>query len=292
MKALIAFCFLLASPLAFSQIVTPPYEESEGLYWIDGKTVTITYSPKDAPATVSASQMAQVIAQAEARINGLNIPGLHVAVGRLDLPNACADKAPNVVHVCWETRIDRRVDSIMEINTDGATFWRESLLLFANNADWTDPTRPVYQQFMHYLLHVLGLTHPRDGTTRYESVINNNVMDLSQGDIDGLRAVFSATRCALSYDASKGTVEVPYVSIGGRAYSAQLQNLGGGNFSVVPGSVAMYSSSRAPTTPCQGLVVDGSGEFHVPQVWIGGSLYWATLRLGANNRLTLVRSGS
>jgi hypothetical protein len=291
MKAFIAFCFLLASNVAFSQIVTPPYDPSEGLYWIDGHTVTITYSPKDAPATVSASQMAQVIAQAEARINGLNIPGLRIAVGRLDLPNGCADRSPNIVHVCWEHRVDRRVDPMMYIRTDGSTFWNDSYLLFANNADWTDPTRPLYQQFMHYLLHVLGLAHPRDGNIRFESVINNNVNDLSQGDIDGLRAVFTATRCALSYNASNGTVDVPYVSVGGKAYSAQLQNLGGGNFSVVPGSLSMYSSTKLPLTPCQGLKVDASGEFHVPQVWVGSGLYWATLRLGANNRLTLQGSG-
>lgn len=290
MKKFVASCLLFASSFTFGQ-VTPPYDPLDGIYWIDGKTVTITYSPKDAPATVSASQMAQVIAQVEARINGLNIPGLRVAVGRLDLPNACAHKERNIVHVCWEARVDRRVDSIMSVNTDGSAFWRESLLLFSNTADWTDPTRPVYQQFMHYLLHVLGLTHPRDGTIRYESVINNNTMDLAQNDIDGLRALFTATRCALAYNADTGIVDVPFVTYAGRAYRARLQNLGGGNFSIVPGSIAMYSSGNMPLTPCQALVVDGTGEFHVPQVWIGGTLYWATLRLGANNRLTVLRSG-
>jgi hypothetical protein len=290
MKKFIASCLLFASHLAFGQ-VTPPYDPADGIYWIDGKTVTITYSPTDAPAAVSASQMAQVIAQVEARINGLNIPGLHIAVGRLDLPNACAHKERNVVHVCWEPRIDRRVDSIVSVNTDGSVFWRESLILMSNSADWTDPTRPVYQQFMHYLLHVLGLTHPRDGTIRYESVINNNTMDLSQGDIDGLRALFTDTRCALSYDSGTGSVDVPFVNFGGRAYSAKLQNEGGGSFSIVPGTIAMYGSGYTPTTPCQSLAIDASGEFHVPQVWIGGSLYWATLRLGANNRLSLVNSG-
>jgi hypothetical protein len=279
MKKFVASCLLFASSLTFGQVVTPPYDPSEGLYWIDGKTIMITYSPKDAPAAVSTSQMAQVIAQVEARINGLNIPGLRVAVGRLDLPNACAHKERNVVHVCWEARVDRRVDSIMSVNTDGSTFWRESLILMSNTADWTDPTRPVYQQFMHYLLHILGFAHPRDGDTRYESVINNNTMDLSQGDIAGMRAVFTSTRCALSYNPSTGTVDVPYVSYFGRAYKAQLQNAGGGQFTLVPGSVAMYSSGNPPLTPCQGLAIDASNEFRIPQVWIGGSLYGGTLRL-------------
>ena len=288
MKSLIA-CLLFASNLALAQ-TTPPYDPSEGLYWIDGKTVTITYSPKDAPATVSASAMAQVIAQVEARINSLNIPGLHVAVGRLDLPNACAHQERNVVHVCWEARIDRRVDSIMSVNTDGSTFWRESLVLMSNTADWTDPTRPLYQQVMHYLLHILGLTHPRDGDIRYESVINNNTMDLSQGDIDGLRAVFSATRCALSYNAGTGIVDVPYASYLGHAYKVQLQNAGGGQFTVVPGSLTMYSSSNLPLTPCQGLAVDASNEFHIPQVWVGNSLYSATLQL-EGGRFRLVNAG-
>src|SRR5688572_32996997 len=117
MKKFVASCLLFVSQLGFGQIITPAYDPVDGIYWMDGKTVTITYSPKDAPATVSASQMAQVIAQAEARINGLGIPGLRVAVGRLDLPNACAHKEPNIVHVCWEARVDRRVDSIMSVNT-------------------------------------------------------------------------------------------------------------------------------------------------------------------------------
>jgi hypothetical protein len=289
MKKFVASCLLFASSFAVGQ-TTPPYDPSEGLYWIDGKTVTITYSPKDAPATVSTSDMAQVIAQVEARLNGLNIPGLHVAVGRLDLPNACDHKAPNVVHVCWEARVDRRVDSIMSINTDGSTFWRESLILMANTADWTDPTRPLYQQVMHYLMHILGFTHPRDGTIRYESVINNNTMDLSQGDIDGLRAMFTETRCALSYNASTGVVDVPYASYMGHAYKAQLQNVGGGQFTLVPGSLAQYSSSNLPLTPCQGLVIDASNEFHIPQVWVGGNLYWATLHL-ASGRFTLTGTG-
>lgn len=289
MKTLIAFCCcLFTASLAFGQAM--PYAPEEGLYWIDGKTVVITYSPTDAPAAVPPAAMAQALADVEAKLNSLNLPGLHVTIGRLDLPNACAHRERNVVHVCWEPRDGRRADSIMSANTDGSTFWRESVIVLGNQADWTDPTRPLYQQLQHYLLHILGFAHPSREPGAPASIINNNAFELTQLDIDGLAAMYGGTRCALRYYEESGQVYVPYVTYRGHAYTARLQHVGGGQFTIVPGSLGMYGSARYPLTPCQSLVLDDSGELHLPQVWVGGSLNWATLQF-ANERFTLVGRG-
>lgn len=295
MKALFAAGLLFASATALAQPVAWPYAEEEGIHWIEGKTVNITYSHTDAPATVTQAMANQVLADVEARLNGLGISGLNVTIGRRDITTACSYRERNSVHICWEPRDGRRADSINTGYTDGSEFWREGLIILGNQADWTDQTRPLYQQVQHYLLHILGFAHPEREPDRAISVINNNSLDLTQLDIDGLRTMYGGGRCALRYE-SNGTVRVPFVMYQGSAYTARLQHDGGRGLTIVPGSLGRYGnasfnvSKPIPTTPCHGLSIDGTGEFHVPEVWIGGQLRWATLRM-ANGGFTVTNSG-
>jgi hypothetical protein len=295
MKKLLASLLLLASAsiassAALSQSYT--YAPEEGIHWIDGKTVTITYSPNGVPGVAPPGYVEQTIADVEARLNALNLPGLTVRVGRLDLPNACAHKDRNTVHICWELRDGRRVDSINTGNTDGASFWREGIIILANNADWTDATRPLYQQLHHYLLHILGFSHPaRDGGP--PSVINNNAMDLTAQDIEGLQNMYTSTRCAVTYD-TNGTIRIPFVTYQGLAYTGRIQRDSAGGFSLVPGTLGRYGYPSVlvapiPTSPCQGLQIDGSNELHLPQVWVNGELRWLTLRF-TGERFTVTAS--
>ena len=283
MKFLIP-CLLFLSSLAFGQ--AQPYEAYENIHWNHGQTVTLTYSPTDAPAAVPASVAVQTLTEVAARLNGLGIPGLNVALGDMNLPNSCAHKDRNTVHICWEFRNNRRADSINTPMSDGSSFWREGIIILGYQADWTDATRPFKQQIYHYLMHILGFAHPvRPAAGGLPSVVNNIGEDLTQVDIDGLRAMYAPGRCALTYD-EHGAVHVPFVSYAGKAYTARLQHQGGGAFTIVPGTLGVYSELNLPATPCQNLTMTPSGELHVPEVWIGNSLRWATLQF-ANNGFML-----
>jgi hypothetical protein len=243
------------------------------------------------PAIAPPGYVEQTIADVEARLNGLNLPGLTVRVGRLDLPNACAHKDRNTIHICWEPRDGRRADSFNNGNTDGTTFWREGMILLGNNADWTDATRPLYQQLQHYLLHIIGFSHPE--RTGPASVINNNAMDLTAQDIGGLQTMYTATRCALTYDAD-GTMRIPFVTYQGLAYTGRIKRDSDGGFSIVEGTLGRYGYpsmlvAPIPTTPCLGLQIDGTNELHLPQVWVNGSLRWLTLHF-TGERFTVTAS--
>lgn len=295
MKGLVAACLLFASGSTFAQAVAWPYAEEEGIHWIDGKTVNITYSHAGAPAAVTQAMANQVLADVEARLNGLGLSGLRVQIGNRDITTGCAYRARNSVHICWEPRDGRRADSINSGHTDGNEFWREGIIILGNQENWTDPTRPLYQQVQHYLLHILGFAHPEREPERAISVINNNALDLTQLDIDGLRAMYGGGRCALQY-ASDGTVRIPFVRYQGGAYTARLQHDGQRGLTIIPGSLGRYGnggynvSNPIPTTPCHGLAIDGNNELHIPEVWIGGQLRWATLRF-VNGSFTVVATG-
>jgi hypothetical protein len=295
MKTLFAASLLLASSATFAQVVAWPYAEEEGIHWIDGKTVNITYSHAGAPSTVSQAMATQVLADVEARLNGLGLPGLHVQIGRRDITTACDYRERNSVHICWEVRQGRRADSINTGYTDGSEFWREGIIILGNQEDWTDPTRPLYQQVQHYLLHILGFAHPEREPERAISVINNNANDLTQIDIDGLRAMYGGGRCALQYNAN-GTVNIPFVSYQGGAYTARLQHDGGSGLAIVPGSLGRYGNGGfnvpgpIPTSPCHGLAIDGNNQLHIPAVWINGLSHWATLRM-ENGAFRVIASG-
>jgi hypothetical protein len=293
MKNLLALCLLFVSGTVLGQGVAWPYAPEEGIHWIDGKTVNITYSHTDAPSTVSRAAALQVLADVEARLNGLGIAGLRVQIGRTDITTACNYRQRNSVHICWEPRQGRRADSMNTGYTDGASFWREGWIILGNQADWTDPTRPLYQQVQHYLLHVLGFAHP-DRTT-VVSVINNNSMDLTQVDIDGLRAMYGPGRCALTLDGS-GVITVPFAMYLGSAYTAKLKDDGANGFTIVPGSIGRYGDGGynvmepIPISPCQSLAIDGNNELHLPEVTVGGQTRWMTLRL-ANGAFRVTGSG-
>ncbi|MDY6984739.1 MAG: hypothetical protein SV422_16760, partial [Pseudomonadota bacterium] len=140
-----------------------------------------------------------------------------------------------------------------------------------------------------------GFAHPEREPDRAISVINNNANDLTQLDIDGLRAMYGGGRCALQYE-SNGTVRIPFVSYQGGAYTARLQHDGARGLAIVSGSLGRYGnasfnvSNPIPTTPCHGLAIDGNNELHIPEVWIGGRLHWATLRMEGGG-FTVTASG-
>lgn len=289
MKNLVVLCWLFLSGAALAQPVAWPYAPEEKIYWIEGKTVNITYSHTDAPSTVSLAMANQVLADVEARLNGLGIPGLRVQIGRRDITTACNYRERNSVHICWELRDGRRADSINTPMTDGSTFWREGIIILGNQADWTDPTRPLYQQVQHYLLHILGFAHPEREPDRAISVINNNSMDLTQLDIDGLRNMYGGSRCVLSVD--NGVLAIPFVNYRGRAYGGRLQHDGQSGYMIVPGSVSVFSSSNYPISPCHDLTIDGNNELYIPDVRIGGQLRWATMRFTGSG-FTMTGSGA
>lgn len=284
MKYLIP-CLLFISSFAFGQ--AQPYAAYENIHWNHGKPVVLTYSHSGAPGTVPASVAIDTLNTVANRLNGLGLPGLTVVVGATNLPNACAHKDRDTVHVCWEVRDGRRADSINTPMSDGSSFWREGIIILGNQADWTDATRPFKQQIYHYLMHILGFAHPvRPADNGLPSVINNIGDDLSQVDIEGLQMMYAPGRCAVTYD-EHGQVYIPFVSYAGRAYTARLQHQGGGTFTIVPGTLGMYSAQNIPVTPCQNLTMTSSGVLQIPEVWVNGSLIWATLQFGSNNSFTV-----
>lgn len=281
MKFLIP-CLLFVSSFAFGQAVQ--YAQHENLHWTHGQTITLTYSPALAPAQIPPAVAVQTLTEVANRLNGLGLPGLTIALGNMNLPNACEHRDRNTVHVCWGPRGTRRADPFNFPMSDGSSFWREGMIILGNEVDWNDASRPFKQQVYHYLLHVIGFAHPdRAGAP---SVINNIGNDLQPIDIEGLQSLFAPGRCAVTYD-EHGTVYIPFVRYAGRAYTARLQHQGGGQFTIVPGTLGMYSAQSLPITPCQNLEMTSSGEFRVPEVWAGGVLTSATLQF-SNNRFTVI----
>lgn len=277
-------CLLAASTLvavnAFAQ--PAPYSPEERIHWIDGETVTITYSHSGAPAGVTPALAAEVLADIEAKFDGLNLPGLDVQVGNRDIANGCLGTGRNTVHICWEPRTGTTADASNTGRTDGSSFWREGNIILSSSATWSEAS--VYSTLMHYMLHVLGFGHPVGDS------VQNGASDLTQIDIQGLQALYGHGACALSYDGATGQVHIPFVRYRGGTYTARLQHNGGNDFTIIPGSIGVLNSMNMPTSRCQGLAIDGNNELHIPEVYVGGGLYWATLRF-ENNRLTLTGRG-
>jgi hypothetical protein len=134
------------------------------------------------------------------------------------------------------------------------------------------------------MLHIVGFGHPVGDS------VQNGAADFTTLDINGLQLMYGADSCAVTYDAATHTVDIPFVKYRGGTYTARLQHSGGADFTLVPGSVGLLNSGNMPLSRCQNLEVDGNGELRIPQVRVGGDLYWATLRL-ANGRFTLTGRG-
>jgi hypothetical protein len=268
----------LASGAAFAQ--PAPYSPEDRIHWIDGETVTITYAPGG--AAVSSAVATKVLGDIEAKFNSLGIAGLDLAIGNRDVANGCDGVGRNTVHICWEPRTGTSADARNSGRTDGATFWREGNIILSSSDTWSEAS--LYTTLMHYMLHVLGFGHPVGDS------VQNGAPDLSQLDINGLQAMYGSGSCAVVYDANTRTVNIPFVKYQGAAYTAQLLNNGGNDFTIVPGSLAQWTSTNMPTTRCQGLAIDGNNDLLIPQVRVGDALHWANLRF-ANGRLTLTNLG-
>jgi len=284
MKLSASCLFLAASFLtgsAFAQ-QPAPYSPTDRIHWIDGQAVTLTYSQSGAPSSVSSALAAKVLADIEAKFDGLNISGLNVNIGNRDITTGCGATARNTVHICWEPRTGTTADSSNSGRTDGTTFWREGSIVLSSSATWTEAS--LYSTLMHYMLHVLGFGHPVGDS------VQNGATDLTQLDINGLQTMYGAGTCALTYDAGSRTVDIPFVKYRGGTYTARLQHNGGNDFTIVPGSVGMLNSMNMPMSRCHGLSIDGNNDLHIPQVRVGNGLYWANLRM-ENGRLTLTGRG-
>jgi hypothetical protein len=274
-KALLAAgCSLFLSSLTFAQTnVNADY------FWIDGKTVTVAYASGTAPTSVSNAMLMQVLADIEAKLDGLKIPGLEVAIDTT-VRNTCDDREHNKVLVCWGTVSDNLATFAGYNGMDGTTGWRSANVILDRQVAWTRDS--LYAWTMHELMHVLGFTHPPGSGT---SVLNG-AADLTTLDIDGLQTMYAA-RCVFPYNATDKTVVLPFVTYRGNAYKATVHNDGNNNFSLA--AVTMWTSA-GPITPCQGLAVDANNELHVPAVNAGGVSIWADLRV-QNGGLVLLRSG-
>lgn len=268
----------LVSGIALAQ--PAPYSAEERIHWIDGETVTITYAPGG--AAVSNTVAAEVLADIEAKFDGLNIAGLNVAIGNRDVATGCDGASRNTVHICWEPRTGTTADARNVGNTDGSVFWREGTIILSSSTTWTEAS--LYTTLMHYMLHVLGFGHPVGDS------VQNGAADLTQLDINGLQTMYGSGSCALTYDASTRTVNIPFVKYRGGTYTARLQHNGGNDFTIVPGSVGMLNSGNMPTSRCHGLAIDGNNDLHIPEVRVGSGLYWANLRF-ENGRLTMTGRG-
>lgn len=282
LKTLIAGCSLFASSMAMSQAI--PLDPANGYFWIDGRTLTIAYSSLAAPVNVSNTTMLQVLADVEARLEGLNIPGLQVTIDTNVRNTGCSVRNPNEVLVCW-TPVEGNTSTVLNIGGgSGVNFWREGNVMLDTVATMWTGADMLYSNTLHQVMHILGYGHPNGSGT---SVLNG-APDLTQLDIDGLHAGYSASRCAVTYVG--GDVVVPYVTYKGGAYKVTLRHNGGANFTLAPGSITAYGAANMPLTPCQSLAVDASDEVHFPNVNVGGFLYNATLRLNASGGLTLISS--
>ena len=116
----------------------------------------------------------------------------------------------------------------------------------------------------------------------------NGALELTQIDIDGLRQVYSSSRCTLTYDMTTRNINIPYVTYRGNSYNATIHHNGGASFTLVGAS--MYSAANPPLTGCQNIAVDGNNQVHLPNVNVNGAIYWGDLTL-SNGSLTLTTSG-
>lgn len=295
MKKLLVSLLLCASGAAFSQ--TPEYALDYHIFWNYDVPVTLTYSTLDAPPSAPRALVLDVLADVEARINGLNLPGLSVRIGRTDLSVPCDSRSRNEALICWENREGETSNFQTYNRTDDVDYWHEANIVMGKNTVWTEAM--LYEWILHHVMHIVGFSHPHG--TPGESVLHD-APDLTQMDIDALRNRYRADRCALTYGAN-GQINFPFVKYMGGGFTATLQHEGGANFSLVPGTLGRYGSQGfntpplqdsarlrvpvpAPATPCAPLEIDGNNELFIPEIRVGGALYEATLVLG-NGRFTL-----
>jgi hypothetical protein len=279
-KALITACSLLVSSLSFGQTANV-YGPETGFYWIDGKTVTLAYSNAGAPAAVPNSMMLQVLADIEAKLDGLKVPGLEVAIDTNVRNTTCDEHQRNQVLVCWEAITGQTGNFHPKTGMEGTTAWQSADVVLDKQTTWTRDA--MYAQLMHQLLHVLGFGHPEGSNN---SVLNG-AADLTAIDTAGLQAYYN-TRCVYMYNPADKTVVLPFVTYRGNAYNVTVHNDGNNNFSLT--KVSMWTPATPPKTPCQSLAVDGNNDLHIPAVNVGGASIWADLRV-QNGSLVLRNSG-
>ena len=292
--AAVAVC---ASSAALGQ--TPAYALDYHIFWNYDVPVTLTYSTLDAPPSAPRALVLEVLADVEARINGLNIPGLSVRIGRTDLSVPCEARSRSEALICWENRQGETSNFQTYNRTDDVNYWHEANIIMGKNTVWTEAM--LYEWILHHVMHVVGFSHPNESPEG--SSVLHGAPDLTQMDIDALRQKYSAGRCALTYG-SNGQINFPFVKYMGGAFTATLQHEGAAGFALVPGTLGRYGSQGfntpplqesavlrvpvpAPATPCPALEIDGNNEMFVPEVNVNGVTYEATLKL-ANGRFTLV----
>jgi hypothetical protein len=297
MKQLFALLLLCASSVTFGQTATVAREYPFDLhiFWNDSVPVVLNYSLRDAPPSAPISMVTKVLGDIEARINGLNLPGLSVRAGRRDLQVPCASRTRSEVLICWEARQGETSNFQVYSLTDDVNYWHEANIILGSNTVWDEAL--LYKWMMHQVVHVIGFAHPQGENTS----ILNGAPDLTQLDIDGLKLRYRADRCALTY--ANGVVTLPYVKYMGGAFTGKIQAAGGANFTLVPGSLGRFGKQAfnvppegtfavplpVPATPCPALQIEANGDLFIPEVKVNGVLYQATLTL-ANGRFTLKSS--
>jgi hypothetical protein len=281
-KALIAAGSLFLSSLVSAQSTSLP---TNGWFWIEGKTLTLAYTNTGAPGSVSNATMLEALAKIEARLEGLNIPGLEVAIDTNVRNTTCDDLQRNQVLFCWGT-LEPGYPGAPDNKggMEGTTSWRLGKVLLDKNTSWSPDF--LYSTSMHELMHVLGFQHPDPAVVPPGNSVLNGANDLKDVDTSSLRAMYN-TRCVYMYNPADKTVVLPYVSYKGNAYNVTVHNDGNNIFSLA--KVAMWSPADPPTTPCQSLAVDGTNQLHVPAVNVGGVSVSADLAL-EGGRLVLKNS--
>src|SRR5688500_1006208 len=124
MNKLLAPLLLCASSAALSQ--TPEYALDYHIFWNFDVPVTLTYSMLDAPPSAPRALVLEVLADVEARINGLNIPGLSVRIGRTDLSVPCDVRSRSEALICWENRQGETSNFQTYNRTDDVNYWHEA----------------------------------------------------------------------------------------------------------------------------------------------------------------------
>jgi hypothetical protein len=280
-QALIAGGSLLLSSLACGQTANLYNPAETGWVWLDGKTITIAYSSAGAASGVSNATMLQVLADIEARLDGLNVPGLEVAIDTNVRNTNCDARQRNQVLVCWEAINDNIATFVNIGGMEGTTGYQLANVVLDYRNAWTPET--LKTMIMHELMHVIGFGHPEGSNN---SVLNG-ATDLTPIDITGLQTQW-ADRCMYTYNATDQTVVLPFVTYRGNAYNVTVHNDGNNQFSLA--QVAMWTPAAPPKTPCQNLAVDDTDQLHVPRVNVGGASMWADLKL-VGSRLVLMNSG-
>jgi hypothetical protein len=282
MKKLLACSSMFISSLAMAQAV--PSGNDWGQFWIEGKTLTLAYSSAGAPSGITNAQMLQILADIEGDIDALNIPSLQVQVDLTVRTTGC-DLGQNTVVICWSPIPGNTGGFTNASGGGGANWWREATILLDNDTTPWSGSPQIFASTLHQLMHIVGFGHPEGSGTS----ILNGAPELTQVDIDGLRSVYSANRCTLTYNPTSRAINIPFVTYRGNAYNATILHNGGASFSLLPGT-SMYTATDAPKTGCQGIAVDANNQLQLPKVNVNGTVMWGNFTL-SNGSLTLTASG-